>query len=282
MRYLFLFSRSKILYQRRGRNFCFVSKAAAPQGREGHSAAKPQECVGPCGAAAIPKGDCIARAIVFFRYAAWLNRFLARLNALALWCAMDHAIAVLNGSAKLLARLEGKPQFDEVSAKKATDVLVALKPVVLTDDDAARLLDLLEATRFAEDDRKRIEARIIEVELGSSKADTKMRETKKQDFDNLRNYLPKSLWERLSGPDGSEKLFTHLRALGLYEPSEKSMQMATILLLLATEGAERTLSMQPREKNTFMKLARKWWSATDVAPYSDMGDKNSRSSVQRG
>lgn len=83
-----------------------------------------------------------------------------------------------------------------------------------------------------------------------------------QDYCNLIFFLTAALWELLSSEDGPTELCNHLRALGLVKPTEYTLQVMSISLMIATEGIMAASKFSVEAKNGHMKFVRRWWEAT--------------------
>ena len=173
---------------------------------------------------------------------------------------MAEAVAQrLAAVAQLLKSVHKLPCFMEVSAHQAQAVAAAITGKTFQIDDANRLVEQAQQIPWAFGEHAAMVVGALAVREGPQSANAVLVRRRPQDFEAFTNYVTSSLWASMQEekPWAMENLCSHLRALGLRNPTETTVQKATGILMLATEGPVNTLNMPPQTLHEILKATKK-------------------------
>ena len=160
----------------------------------------------------------------------------------------------------MLTQLQGTEHFETLSASQCHVVERLVQSSKLTVPELASVLEEVNTTGFAEVHRQHLLGVVGRKSVPASVVVTAA-DQKYQNWESFKSYLPQRVWSQLSNDEGPTALFTFLRDLGLRLPSEGTHQVASVILLVSTEGNEKALAMSACAKNEFLKASKRWWKA---------------------
>lgn len=163
----------------------------------------------------------------------------------------------LDGAATLMTLVQGQ-QKERVAQVQADRLVTLLRGARVSSSEASEAIKKLESVGFEPTTQKRVQDSIIDAidPLEGIASDQKF-----QNYESLVHFLPKSVWDSASRPDGPKYLFEFLaEKLGLEKPSEGTLQVISLVLLAMSEGEEKALEMTPRCKNEYLKAVKRWWA----------------------
>ena len=161
---------------------------------------------------------------------------------------------------KMLTQLQGTEHFETLSASQCHVVERLVQSSKLTVPELASVLEEVNTTGFAEVHRQHLLGVVGRKSVPASVVVTAA-DQKYQNWESFKSYLPQRVWSQVSNDEGPTALFTFLRDLGLRLPSEGTHQVASVILLVSTEGNEKALAMSACAKNEFLKASKRWWKA---------------------
>ena len=151
-------------------------------------------------------------------------------------------LAHLAATQSLLKRLGSVDSAVTVSNTQSIVVESMLKQVDLDIVGLAPILTATDAANFAPKDAERLKKVVADKASMGRPQVAKAEDGKPQNYEALRNFLPERVWGALASDQGPTTLFRFLKSLGLEQPSEGTYQQTAVLLLLASEGAEKALA----------------------------------------
>ena len=160
----------------------------------------------------------------------------------------------------MLTQLRGTEHFETLSASQCHVVERLVQSSNLTVPELASVLEEVNTTGFAEVHRQQLLGVVGKKSVPASVVVTAA-DQKYQNWESFKSFLPQRVWSQVSNDEGPTTLFTFLRDLGLRLPSEGTHQVASVILLVSTEGTEKALAMSASAKNEFLKASKRWWKA---------------------
>ena len=187
------------------------------------------------------------------RERSWRVQFGALLATMAREV-VDH----LNAVRSILQTLQ-EPQLSQMSENQSKQIDAKIRTLrgKVSPSDLAEICVAIGSVGFNSADSSRLQMAVSE-----STAEQRGSEAKYQNFENMTAYLPEWLWDKMATETGYTDLIEFLVDLGLVSGTEGTFQIATILLLLASEGRERAQQHTGKAKNTFMKSVKRWFLTT--------------------
>ena len=167
---------------------------------------------------------------------------------------VEHLAAVKS----YLTSLQKSKSLSNASSVQKAAFENKLKAAPLSLSDASAVTEAAKAVPWAGNDLENV-IEIIANCVGAAPASVGYTRSKLQDFENLTHYGTDKVWSTMrSDPaNAMDALSDHLCALGLRNPSEPTMQKATAVFLLATEGKIKTLTLPQGHLNTILKALKK-------------------------
>ena len=167
---------------------------------------------------------------------------------------VDH----LNAVRSILQTLQ-EPQLSQMSENQSKQIDAKIRTLrgKVSPSDLAEICVAIGSVGFNSADSSRLQMAVSE-----STAEQRGSEAKYQNFENMTAYLPEWLWDKMATETGYTDLIEFLVDLGLVSGTEGTFQIATILLLLSSEGRERAQQHTGKAKNTFMKSVKRWFLTT--------------------
>ena len=167
---------------------------------------------------------------------------------------VDH----LNAVRSILQTLQ-EPQLSQMSENQSKQIDAKIRTLrgKVSPSDLAEICVAIGSVGFNSADSSRLQLAVSE-----STAEQRGSEAKYQNFEYMTAYLPEWLWDKMATETGYTDLIEFLVDLGLVSGTEGTFQIATILLLLSTEGRERAQQHTGKAKNTFMKSVKRWFATT--------------------
>ena len=164
----------------------------------------------------------------------------------------------LNAVRSILQTLH-EPQLSQMSEKQSKQIDAKIRTLngQLSPSDLAEICVAIGSVGFNSADTSRLQLAVSE-----STAEPRGTDPKYQNFENIVAYLPEWLWQNMVTETGYTDLVEFLVDLGLVNGSEGTFQIATILLLLSSEGPARALQHTGQAKNTLMKSVKRWFGTT--------------------
>ena len=164
----------------------------------------------------------------------------------------------LNAVRSILQTLQ-EPQLSQMSEKQSKQIDAKIRTLngQLSPSDLAEICVAIGSVGFNSADTSRLQLAVSE-----STAEPRGTDPKYQNFENIVAYLPEWLWQNMVTETGYTDLVEFLVDLGLVNGSEGTFQIATILLLLSSEGPARALQHTGQAKNTLMKSVKRWFGTT--------------------
>ena len=187
------------------------------------------------------------------RERSWRVQFGALLATMAREV-VDH----LNAVRSILQTLQ-EPQLSQMSENQSKQIDAKIRTLrgKVSPSDLAEICVAIGSVGFNSADSSRLQLAVSE-----STAEQRGSEAKYQNFENITAYLPEWLWDKMATETGYTDLIEFRVDLGLVSGTEGTFQIATILLLLASEGRERAQQHTGKAKNTFMKSVKRWFATT--------------------
>ena len=167
---------------------------------------------------------------------------------------VDH----LNAVRSILQTLQ-EPHLSQMSENQSKHIDANIRTLrgKVSPSDLAEICVAIGSVGFNSADSSRLQLAVTE-----STAEQRGSEAKYQNFENITAYLPEWLWDKMATETGYTDLIEFLVDLGLVSGTEGTFQIATILLLLSSEGRERAQQHTGKAKNTFMKSVKRWFATT--------------------
>ena len=164
----------------------------------------------------------------------------------------------------MLTQLQGTEHFDTFSASQCNVVARLVQSSKISVPELASILEIVNSTGFVEVHRQQLLGVIGKKSVTGSADVVTGSDQKYQNWESFKSFLPERVWAQLPNDEGPTELFTFLRELGLRFPSEGTHQVASIILLISTEGSEKALAMSASAKNEFLKASKRWWRAGSI------------------
>ena len=154
---------------------------------------------------------------------------------------------------------------------QAEHVQSLFKAMSLQPEDAASVAAMLRAMPWPESDTQASLTALSEACARSGPIRAKL-----QSYLNLQSYFTEAQWDTMLGTDSSaeklELLLTHLVALGLRNPDERTLQLVTALYLKVTQGAAAS-SMAGSEKHANLVHVKKTFKRMRLLPAAQLPTK---------
>ena len=138
----------------------------------------------------------------------------------------------------MLTPRQGTGHSETLSASQCHVVERLVQSSKLTVPELASVLEEVNTTGFAEVHRQQLLGVVGKKSVPASVVVTGA-DQKYQNWESFKPFLPQRVWSQVSNDEGPTALFTFLRDLGLRLPSEGTHQVASVILLVSTEGSEK-------------------------------------------
>ena len=161
----------------------------------------------------------------------------------------------------MLTQMQGTKHFHTFSASQCHVVGRSSK---LSVQELASVQEVLNSTGFVEVHRQQLLGVIGKKSVPGSADVVTGSDQKHQNWESFKSFLPERVWAQLPNDEGPTELFIFLRELGLRLPSEGTHPVASVILLISTEGTEKALAMSASAKNEFLKASKRWWKAVSI------------------
>ena len=157
-----------------------------------------------------------------------------------------------------LTALAGLPQCVERSRSQRQGIEVLLGSTSLQIHDLAPISSALAASRFRPDDKQALLEACARASIGSASG-IPSSGSKNQNYETIVSMLTESLWSGLGGESGPADLWEHMLQLGCRYPSEPTMQVAALSLMVSTDGVEKVQRMSQAARTAAIKAAKAWF-----------------------
>ena len=151
----------------------------------------------------------------------------------------------------MLTQMQGAEHFDTFSASQCHVVGRLVQSSKLSVLELASVLEVVTSTGFVEVHRQQLLGVIGTKSVPGSADVVTGSDQKYQNWKSFKSFLPERVWAQLPHDEGPTELFKFLRELGLRLPSEATHQVASVILLISTEGTEKALAMSASAKTSF-------------------------------
>ena len=140
------------------------------------------------------------------------------------------------------------PLLEQCQKAQAAQFKAVLRMERLEIEDLGQVLEELNNVGFTQeilDDLKQI------VVQKTSVVPSEVHESKWQNYEAIRHYIPEDVWEHMR--TGAGELLTLLGQRGYRTPTEPTMQTVTALLLCQSEGFAKASSLALASNNEYLK-----------------------------
>ena len=170
----------------------------------------------------------------------------------------------------LLGHLDGQ-HHAAVSKAQRDKIVATVANKAFTMIELAEISTAVTTAAFASEDKTGILVALSAKAAGDGNSAAKT--GKHQNYENIVDVLPLSVWQALSTEEGASRLFQFATDLGLYDASEPTSANLAILLMVAQEGPEKALQFSQAAKLAHVKSVKAMFNRFKeraVPPYEEI------------
>ena len=154
--------------------------------------------------------------------------------------------------------------YNSVSAAQRASIETQMRSGSLSIIDLSVVLEAVNPSSFADDDKKSLETTIAELCMKATAPDGA---ANFQNWENFWEFLPAAIWDLFGTGEFGLAVLRFLKDSGLRSPSEPTFRSLAMGLLLSSEGFEKASGMSDDCRFTALDMAKSWFRrVVDGAP----------------
>ncbi len=172
----------------------------------------------------------------------------------------------VSAAERLLTTLATSDVFEEISAQQADAVVQAMATGKLTVLELADLSASVDKVPFAPGDKQKVVDAMALAARDASKPtkNSKEKDDGKQHWQSAWAYVPKEVWESL-GEQEVGPCFELLSQMGLVLPGETTFMTLALMIMVATDGIEKTRALSVEVRLAMVKSVKTLWTKRQKA-----------------
>ncbi len=172
----------------------------------------------------------------------------------------------VSAAERLLTTLATSDVFEEISAQQADAVVQAMATGKLTVLELADLSASVDKVPFAPGDKQKVVDAMALAARDANKPtkNSKEKDDGKQHWQSAWAYVPKEVWESL-GEQEVGPFFELLSQMGLVLPGETTFRTLALMIMVATDGIEKTRALSVEVGLAMVKSVKTLWTKRQKA-----------------